>query len=222
ESFAYSISHDLRAPLRGIVGFTSILDEEYNDKLDTEGKRLISVIKNNTLKMGNLIDDLLAFSRLGRNEITKTQIDTNAMVEEVVTNANSKTNTIWEIDDFPYIKGDVNTLRQVWINLISNAVKYSRNREQPHIRIGVNRQENQTIFFIKDNGVGFNQQYEAKLFKVFQRLHNEREFEGTGVGLAIVEKIISKHGGKIWAEAEEGKGASFFFSIPDDFNTNNI
>jgi len=222
ESFAYSISHDLRAPLRGVVGFTSILDEEYNDKLDAEGQRLISVIKKNTLKMGNLIDDLLAFSRLGRNEITKTQIDTKAMVEDVVSNASSKANTRWEIQNLPDIQGDLNTLRQVWINLISNAVKYSRNREQPHIRIGANRQENQTIFFIKDNGVGFNQQYEAKLFKVFQRLHNEREFEGTGVGLAIVEKIISKHGGKIWAEAEEGKGASFYFSIPDDFNTSNI
>jgi len=222
ESFAYSISHDLRAPLRGIVGFTSILEEEYNDKLDAEGKRLISIVKNNTLKMGNLIDDLLAFSRLGRNEITKTQIDTNAMVEEVISNSNAKFSTVWEIQKFPAINGDTNTLRQVWINLISNAVKYSRNQDAPHIQIGVNRQENQNIFFIKDNGVGFKQQYQSKLFKVFQRLHNEKEFEGTGVGLAIVEKIISRHGGKVWAEAEEGKGASFFFSIPDQFNENNI
>jgi signal transduction histidine kinase len=213
ESFSYSISHDLRAPLRAVIGFTSILEEEYSSELDDEAKRLTSVIKKNTQKMGDLIDDLLNFSRLARNDIVKTHINSNEMVREVINGLDAKNNIRWNIQSLPDINADINTIRQVWINLISNAIKYSRNQQHSYIEIGTSMHEGQNTFFVKDNGVGFDQQYSHKLFKVFQRLHAANEFEGTGVGLAIVEKIITKHGGKVWAEAEEGKGASFFFTV---------
>lgn len=218
EAFSYSVSHDLRGPLRGIIGFAAVLEEDYGSKLDDEARRITAVIKKNTIKMANLIDDLLTFSRLGRQGITKTQIDTQRMVEEIIADLNIKNDEhsiTWEMRSLPDAYGDINTMRQVWINLISNAVKYSRKITQPHIEIGSFRHEGQTSFFIKDNGVGFDIKYKNKLFKVFQRLHNANEFEGTGVGLAIVEKIISRHGGKVWAEAEIGKGASFYFSLPE-------
>ena len=214
ESFSYSISHDLRAPLRAIIGYTSILEEEYSNKLDDEAKRLTSVIKRNTKRMGDLIDDMLAFSKLGRDGIAKTHISSNEMVKEIIDGLDGKNNIKWNIQSLPDINADIKTMRQVWINLISNAIKYSRNREHPQIEIGTSPHKGHNTFFVKDNGVGFNQRYSKKLFKVFQRLHTTEEFEGTGVGLAIVEKIISKHGGNVWAEAEEGKGASFFFTIP--------
>ena len=217
EAFTYSVSHDLRAPLRGIVGFTAILEEDYTDKLDKEAKRITAVIKDNTLKMANLIDDLLAFSRMGRQDIIKTKINTDEIVKVIInelTPDNGKTNIEWVIQSLPVIRGDINTIRQVWINLIANAIKYSRNKKHPRIEIGVFDRAEQTIFFIKDNGVGFDEQYKDKLFKVFQRLHSTTEFEGTGVGLALVDKIISKHGGKVWAEGEVGKGACFYFSLP--------
>ena len=214
EAFSYSISHDLRAPLRAIIGYTSILEEEYSNHLDDEAKRLTSVIKRNTKRMGNLIDDMLAFSKLGRDSIGKTRISSNEMVKEIIDGLDEKHNIEWNIQPLPDIDADLKTMRQVWINLISNAIKYSRNREHPRIEIGTSSQNGLYTFFVKDNGVGFNQQYSKKLFKVFQRLHTTEEFEGTGVGLAIVEKIISKHRGNVWAEGEEGKGASFFFTIP--------
>ncbi|MEO6723548.1 MAG: ATP-binding protein [Ferruginibacter sp.] len=214
ESFSYSVSHDLRAPLRGIIGFTSILEEKYINGLDAEAKRLSSIIKNNTLKMGNLIDDLLAFSKLGRSDLVKTHINTKELVKDVIKGLDAGKNIVWEIGPLPDMKGDPNTIRQVWINLISNAIKYSRNNEQPKIDIGTTHQNGQVSFFVKDNGVGFDQKYAGKLFKVFQRLHASNEFEGTGIGLAIVEKVISKHGGNVWVEAEKNNGAKFFFEIP--------
>jgi PAS domain S-box-containing protein len=217
EAFTYSVSHDLRAPLRGIVGFTAILEEDYASKLDKEAKRITAVIKDNTLKMGNLIDDLLAFSRMSRQDIIKASINTAEMVKEVINELGSNndgTDIEWAIQSLPAIKGDINMIRQVWVNYISNAKKYSRNNKHPRIEIGVLTPNGQTTFFIKDNGVGFDEQYKDKLFKVFQRLHSAAEFEGTGVGLALVEKIISKHGGKVWAEGEVGKGAGFYFSLP--------
>ncbi len=219
ESFSYSISHDLRAPLRGIIGFATMLEEDYGEKLDAEGRRITSVIKNNTLKMGRLIDDLLAFSRMGRQDIRKTNISTAVMVNEVIQDIvpeGHKGRLKWTIHDLPDMNGDINAMRQVWINLVSNAVKYSANKEQPQIEIGNKSTGEETTFYIKDNGVGFDEKYKDKLFKVFQRLHSPDEFEGTGVGLAIVEKIISKHGGRVWAEAEENKGACFSFSLPID------
>jgi PAS domain S-box-containing protein len=218
EAFSYSVSHDLRGPLRGIIGFAAILEEEYGSKLDDEAKRIISIIKNNTLTMGNLIDDLLSFSRMGRQDIIKSSVNTQIMVEEIIANLNTKNdkqNISWKIQPLPDMYGDISTLRQVWINFISNAIKYSRNTAQPIIEISSFMQEGQTAFQIKDNGVGFDASYKNKLFKVFQRLHSATEFEGTGVGLAIIEKIISKHGGKVWANGELGKGASFYFSLPN-------
>ncbi|HMI77335.1 MAG TPA: ATP-binding protein [Ferruginibacter sp.] len=216
EAFSYSISHDLRAPLRGIVGFTAMLEENYGNKLDDEARRITSVIKSNTLRMGNLIDDLLAFSRMSRQEIVKTNISTDALVKEIIREFDTagNNNIAWHIESMPETYGDINTIRQVWINLISNARKYSRNSEKPSIEIGSFRDKKSVVFFVKDNGVGFDPKYMDKLFKVFQRLHSVNEFEGTGVGLAIVEKIISKHGGRVWAEAEKGSGAIFYFSLP--------
>ena len=215
EAFSYSVSHDLRAPLRGISGFTAMLENKYGNQLDNEAKRIIAVITDSTLKMGNLIDDLLAFSRLGRQDITKTNIPTTNLVKEVVAELDTNDHTItWHIQPLPDTHGDTNTIRQVWINLISNAIKYSRNTKMPVIEIGFVDNEDQLTFFVKDNGVGFDDKYRHKLFKVFQRLHSAHEFEGTGIGLAIVEKIISKHGGKVWAEAEKNIGATFYFSLP--------
>lgn len=220
EAFSYSVSHDLRAPLRAIIGFTSILEEDYSSKLDDEARRITGVIKNNTIKMGQLIDDLLAFSRMGRHEIVKAVVNTNRMVNEVKDDIEKKQSTQknvgWIIHTLPSMKADINIIRQVWINLISNAVKYSGNKQEQVIEIGAYKQHDQTVFFVRDNGVGFDEQYKNKLFRVFQRLHAADEFEGTGVGLAIVEKIISKHGGAVWAEAALGKGACFYFTLPDD------
>lgn len=215
ESFSYSISHDLRAPLRAIIGFTTILKEEYVGKLGEDAIRITTIIKENTQKMGHLIDDLLAFSRMGRQDINKTSIDTDGMVKNVINEmAHGMNNIEWIVQPLPEMKGDINLIRQVWINLISNAIKYSGNREKPRIEIGTFRREGQTVFFIKDNGVGFNEEYKDKLFKVFQRLHSDDEFEGTGIGLALVEKIISKHAGKVWGESVLDKGATFYFSLP--------
>ena len=217
EAFTYSVSHDLRAPLRGIVGFTSILEDDYRDKLDAEGHRITGIIRANTLKMGHLIDDLLAFSRLGRQEIQKMNVDTNALLQEIIgelhlPESGKKIN--WDIKDLPPVYGDLKTLRQVWINLISNAVKYSSKKEEPVITIGHTTENGQQVFFVRDNGVGFDNKYRDKLFRVFQRLHGEDEFEGTGVGLALVEKIIARHGGRVWAEGIVGEGAVFYFTLP--------
>jgi PAS domain S-box-containing protein len=218
EAFTYSVSHDLRAPLRGIIGFTAILEEDYTDKLDDEARRITGVIKNNTMRMGHLIDDLLAFSRLGRQEVIKTSVNMTALINDIITEMQSNENmppVDWVIHELPVVYADINLLRQVGVNLVSNAIKYSGNRERPRIEIGSFNHEGQTAFYIKDNGVGFDDKYKNKLFKVFQRLHTAQEFEGTGVGLALVEKIVSRHGGKVWAEATLGEGAIFYFSLPD-------
>ena len=219
EAFSYSVSHDLRAPLRAIVGFTAILEEDYSNKLDAEAKRITGVIKSNTIKMGKLIDDLLTFSRMVRQDIIKTTVDNNRLVKEIIDNTgDSYKNIEWVVSSLPCVNADLNTLRQVWINLISNAEKYTAKAIQPKIEIGSFHKDKQTVFFVKDNGVGFDEKYKNKLFGVFQRLHSADEFEGTGIGLAIVDKIISKYGGKVWAEAALNKGASFYFSLPADEN----
>lgn len=218
EAFSYSVSHDLRAPLRGIIGFTNIIQEDFGDSMQEEEKRLFAVIKKNTEKMGNLIDDLLDFSRLGRKEISKTIFETEEMVKEVIEDLcriNPNTDAIvWNIGSLPAVQADISTIRQVWTNLISNAIKYSKTNVKPSIEIGSFKEQEQTVFFVKDNGVGFDEKYKDKLFKVFQRLHSENEFEGTGIGLALVEKIISRHDGKVWATGKPNNGATFFFSIP--------
>jgi PAS domain S-box-containing protein len=217
EAFSYSVSHDLRAPLRGIIGFTTILEEDHGSKMDQEAKRVLAVIKNNTLKMGRLIDDLLDFFRIGRQALSKTGIYTQLMVSEVIeelAHLNKGKEIEWEVHALPLINGNANTMRQVWVNLISNAIKYSSKKERPHIEIGSFMDNGQTTFFIKDNGVGFDNKYKDKLFNVFQRLHGVNEFEGTGVGLALVARIVSKHGGRVWGEGEIDKGACFYFSVP--------
>lgn len=219
EAFTYSVSHDLRAPLRGIIGFTAILEEDYSSKLDDEARRITGIIKANTLKMGHLVDDLLAFSRTGRQELLKTTVSMTGIVIEIINEikATGYNHRIeWNIGALTDVNADVTTIRQVWINLISNAVKYSGSKEKPRIDIGYTKQQGMYVFFVKDNGVGFDNRYRDKLFRVFQRLHSAEEFEGTGVGLALVEKIVSRHGGSVWAEGEVGEGASFYFSLPAD------
>lgn len=217
EAFTYSVSHDLRAPLRGIVGFTTILEEDYADKLDAEGHRITGIIKANTLKMGHLIDDLLTFSRLGRQELSKAEMNMDALVWDIINETlrpETKKKVQWVVGQLSTVNADLNTLRQVWVNLLSNAMKYSSKKDEPVINVGQYAENGEQIFFVKDNGVGFDNKYRDKLFRVFQRLHNEEDFEGTGVGLALVEKIIFRHGGRVWAEGTPGEGACFYFSLP--------
>lgn len=215
EAFSYSVSHDLRAPLRGIIGFANIIEEDYGNKMEQEEKRLFTIIKNNTQKMGNLIDDLLAFSRLGRKELTRTDVDMDAIVKETVNEADQKLagKVEWILNPLPPAVADYSTIKQVWNNLIGNAVKYSSKTAHPKIEIGSFEEDNKKVYFIKDNGVGFDPKYKDKLFRVFQRLHSENEFEGTGIGLALSDKIITRHGGSIWADGDINKGASFYFTL---------
>ena len=224
EAFSYSVSHDLRAPLRAIIGFSAILEEDYAEPLGAEGRRITSVIKSNTLKMGNLIDDLLTFSRMGRNDIIKGNVDNDGLVSEVIHSLDIKKypGINWKILPLPVACGETNMIRQVWVNIILNAAKYSAHSKPPAIHIGSYNSSGEIIFFVKDNGVGFDERYKNKLFKVFQRLHSGEEFEGTGIGLAIVEKIITKHGGRVWAEGTVDKGAAFYFSLPQKENLSNI
>jgi PAS domain S-box-containing protein len=216
ESFSYSISHDLRAPLRALNGYSKMIEDEYLTVLDGEGVRLLGNIRSNARKMGVLIDDLLAFSRIGRKELQKSVIDMKKMVESIVmdlgkTAEHHATITIGKLH---HADGDYSLLQQVWINLISNAIKYSAKREKPVIEIASVDSATEVTFSVKDNGSGFDMKYADKLFGVFQRLHNPAEFEGTGVGLAIVHRIIIKHGGTIGADARVNDGATFYFTLP--------
>ena len=218
EAFTYSVSHDLRAPLRIIDGFGEILLKDYGDNLDAEGKHTLEVIMANAKHMGQLIDDLLNLSRLGRTPLNIKQVGILELVEDVVHALTvmepNAVKTEIKIKPLTDCQCDANLLRQVWINLIANAIKYSRKSPSPYVEIGCEIKDAQTVYYIKDNGVGFDMKYYNKLFGVFQRLHKVSEFEGTGVGLALVHRIITKHNGKIWAEAAEQKGATFYFSLP--------
>jgi PAS domain S-box-containing protein len=216
DAFSYSISHDLRAPLRAIHGFTKMLSEDYTDKLDNEGKRLIETVLRNTGKMGRLIDDLLAFSKLGKKELRITTVDMTELATAVVNEIKYSSSPIKaSIVIHPLLPadGDSGLLTQVFANLISNAIKYSEKKDTPVIEVGCREEGDEAVYFVKDNGAGFDMKYYDKLFGVFQRLHREEEFEGTGVGLALVKRIITRHGGKVWAEAEVGKGATIYFSL---------
>ena len=216
ESFSYSVSHDLRAPLRGIDGFSKFLLEDFSEKLGPEGERLLNTIRMSTKKMGHLIDDLLAFSRIGRRELDKSNIVTQELVSSIyreVTSEEERNKISFSVDSLPIISGDSTLIRQLFFNLISNAVKFSSKKESPKIEVGITSEEGKNIYFIRDNGVGFDMKYYKKLFGVFQRLHSEGEFKGTGVGLAIVKSIVAKHGGKIWAESEINNGTTFYFTI---------
>ena len=206
ESFSYSVSHDLREPLRTIDGFSKILQDEYSNKLDEEAVRLLNTIRGGTAKMAQLISDLLSFSRLGRQQMKQTQIDIAKLAEDVCNDFKlqcQERNIEFKISEMSPAWGDLPMLRQALVNLVSNAIKFTRPRDNAIIEIGnkassCDMQEN--IYFVKDNGVGFEEKYTDKLFKIFQRLHSEQEFEGTGVGLALVQRIIARHGGRVWAE----------------------
>ena len=217
KAFAYSVSHDLRAPLRAIDGFSKFVLEDYGPKLDKEGNRLLGLIRSNTMKMDRLITDILSLSRLTRSEYRESRVDMTKMARSMVNEAATpeilgQLNLI--IDELPETYADATFIKQVWINLISNAIKFSSLKSAPEIRIGGYTKDDFNVYFISDNGVGFNPEYSQKLFGVFQRLHKADEFEGTGVGLAIVQRIIHRHGGTVWAVGEEGKGATFYFKLP--------
>ena len=216
ESFSYSVSHDLRSPLRAIDGYSKMFEEDHIGLLNDEAKRLLREIQYNAKKMGVLVDDLLAFSRLGRKEVEKQQININEIVEHILRDANNSTGrkAVIKINKLPMSYADYSLMRQVWTNLISNAIKYSEKKKSPEIEIGATDAKNETTYYIKDNGAGFDMNYADKLFGVFQRLHGTDEFEGTGIGLAIVQRIITKHGGSIRAEGKVDEGATFYFTLP--------
>lgn len=216
ESFSYSVSHDLRAPLRSINSYASILEEDHGDSLSEEARRLFKIIGKNARKMGTLIDDLLAFSRLGRTEIEKRNFRVKELVEHVVTelHLHDQDKVKVKLKNLPPASGDHKLVHQVFVNLISNAVKYSSKKKNPSIEIGCDTGQTWPVYYVKDNGAGFDMAYSHRLFGVFQRLHKDEEFEGTGVGLAIVHKIVTKHGGTVWAESEVEKGSTFFFTLP--------
>lgn len=220
ESFSYSISHDLRTPIRAVTGFASILEKKYLNQFDEEGKYLLRIITGQGKKMGQLIDDLLAFAQLGKKEIKKSKVNMAAMANEVLDEvlklAEKKYKAKITIKNLPDAPCDHDLIRQVWINLIENALKYSFTKPEPIIEISSSQNADSITYYIKDNGIGFDMKYNNKLFGVFQRLHNSEEYSGTGIGLAIVAKIIKRHGGKVWAEGKENEGATFYFSLPNE------
>jgi PAS domain S-box-containing protein len=217
EAFSYSVSHDLRAPLRAIDGYTRILVEDYEPILDSEGKRVCAVISREARRMGQLIDDLLSFSRLGRREMHSSRIDMKAIATSVFNELMKEENAgriNFQIAKLPPAKADSSLIHQVWVNLLSNAIKFTSRKERASIEVGSKTSKDELIYYVRDTGAGFDMEYSNKLFGVFQRLHSESEFMGTGVGLAIVQRIIHRHGGRVWAEGEVEKGATFYFALP--------
>ncbi|MCE3227904.1 MAG: hybrid sensor histidine kinase/response regulator [Bacteroidetes bacterium] len=216
EAFTYSVSHDLRAPLRALTGYTNILKEDYEEKIDDEGKRIINTISNNALKMNNLVDSLLNLSRLGKKELNRVAVNINILIREVLEELKSdyNSNVVFKIEKLPPVMADRELIKQVFVNLISNAIKYSSKKEHPVIEIYCTDKGEELVYSVKDNGAGFNMNYSSKLFGVFQRLHNQDEFKGVGVGLATVQRIINRHYGKVWAEGKVDEGATFSFSLP--------
>lgn len=216
EAFTYSVSHDLRAPLRHIDGFSQLLLEQHSAELPEEGQRFVSRIRDGTRQMGQLVDDLLNLARVGRKELSRQVTGLNSLVEQVVAEMKreSASRSIeWKVQPLPFVECDPALMKQVFANLLSNAVKYTRPRERAVIEVGARNQNGQPVIFVRDNGVGFSMKYADKLFGVFQRLHRPEDFEGTGVGLATVQRIIHKHGGRVWAEAELNRGATFYFAL---------
>ena len=216
EAFSYSVSHDLRAPLRAIGGFTRILTDDYAPQLDSEGQRLCSIVRQNAGKMGRLIDDLLAFSRLGRAEMCLSPVDMGTMASSVfheLTTPESRARIDFRVGTVPPAVADPTLMRQVWMNLLSNAIKFSSKRERALITVAGHQDAGEIVYAVQDNGAGFDMQYVGKLFGVSQRLHNARDFEGTGVGLALVQRVIRRHGGRVWAQGETDRGATFNFAF---------
>ncbi len=217
EAFAYSVSHDLRAPLRHITGFSELLGARCAGGLDDKALHYLDTISTSARDMGVLIDDLLEFSRTGRAEVAMEAVDMEAVLEEALAPLRHDTadrDIVWQIDPLPCVPGDRALLRQVWANLVGNAVKYTRDKAPAHIVIGAESRDDEVVFFVADDGVGFDMDHADKLFGVFQRLHSASEFEGTGIGLATAHSIVTKCGGRIWAEGAVGKGATFYFSVP--------
>jgi PAS domain S-box-containing protein len=224
ESFSYSVSHDLRAPLRAIDGFALMIEEDYKERLDAEGLRYLAVIRQNSRRMGALIDDLLEFSRLGRQTVARREVNVDSLVREVIEEVlhtellgergQAAPAPRIEVDPLPSARGDRGLLRQVWANLIANAVKYSSKAARPFIQVSGRQVGAENHYSVRDNGVGFNMEYAEQLFRVFQRLHRADEFSGTGVGLAIVQRVVTRHGGRVWAEGEVDHGAVFSFALP--------
>lgn len=217
EAFSYSVSHDLRAPLRHIDGFVGLLARQSVARLDERGQRYLNIIADSARRMGALIDDLLVFSRMGRAELRRTRVAPEALVHEAVEalqNEITGRRIVWNIGTLPEVEADPAMLRQVWLNLLSNAVKYTRPRNPAQIEIGCQPADGEFVFYIRDNGVGFDMQYVHKLFGVFQRLHRSEDFEGTGIGLANVQRIVHRHGGRVWATGRPDAGATFYFSLP--------
>jgi signal transduction histidine kinase len=217
ESFTYTVSHDLRAPLRAIDGFSKILSNKYQERLDDEGNRVLHIIRKNAQEMGRLIDDLLSFSRLGRQQVNLSEIDMMSLAKTVYDDQNAPHSDriiTFDVKDAPSVRADKILIRQVLVNLFSNAVKFTKPRTDAVIEFGGRKNGNENIYYVKDNGVGFDMSYADKLFGIFERLHDADEFEGTGVGLAIVLRAVQKHGGSVWAEAKINEGATIYFSLP--------
>jgi light-regulated signal transduction histidine kinase (bacteriophytochrome) len=211
------VSHDLRAPLRAIDGFSFILQESYADRLDAEGRRLIQVVRDGAQKMAQLIDDVLAYAHLARRELVTSVIDMNGLVEATLVSlqpAFTGRAIEMKVAPLPDTWGDREMIQRVWLNLLDNAIKFTARNENAAIEVGAYKEAGYTIYFVKDNGVGFSMEYVDKLFGVFQRLHGSEDFPGTGAGLAIVKRIVSRLGGRVWAEGKIGEGAAFYFAVP--------
>lgn len=218
ESFSYSVSHDLRAPLRGVVGFAEALVEDHAEELSGEALRKLRIVQNEARRMGQLIDDLLDFSRLGRKAFQLGDVDMRALAlstwQTLLQQQPDAVRVELQLDQLPAVVGDRSLLGQVWVNLLSNAIKFTGKQERPHVTVSSISDGKEHIYYVRDNGAGFDEKYQAKLFGVFQRLHHQNEFPGTGVGLALVQRIVQRHGGRVWAEGQPGQGATFYFSLP--------
>jgi len=217
DAFACSVSHDLRAPLRAVDGFARILEEEHASQLGEQGRRTLGVVRSEARRMGRLINDLLDFSRLGQHDMRLSDTDMNGLVRELFDQVKGRAadrDVDFRLGELPAARADSALLRQVWFNLLDNALKYTRKRRRVEIRIDGSRQGSELVYSIRDNGAGFDMKYADKLFGVFQRLHGPDEFEGTGVGLALVQRIVRRHGGRVWAEAQVDRGATFYFTLP--------
>jgi PAS domain S-box-containing protein len=221
EAFAYSVAHDLRAPLRAIDGFAHILLEEYENLLGKEGKRLCTIIYGESQQMGSLIDDLLAFSHISHTEMQMTMIHMEDLVKSIfckLSTPKSRERIDFRVGSLPNTLSDITLISEVWFNLLSNAIKFSSKRERAVIEVSSLQKEGSIVYLVRDNGAGFDMRYAGKLFTIFWRMHSEKEFEGTGIGLAIVQRLIRRHGGEVWAESEVNKGATFYFTLPQKIN----
>jgi PAS domain S-box-containing protein len=219
EGFSYSVSHDLRAPIRAINGFCSLLTKDHQAQLDAEARRKVAVIKSEAERMASLIDDLLAFSRLGRKALQPAEIDMRDLASgayQRLVNGQAQRPIEFRLGKLPRATADRSLLEQVWINLLSNAIKFSSKKDAPVVEVGAITDEREYVYFVRDNGAGFDTRYQDKLFGVFQRLHHGDEFPGTGVGLALVHRIVTRHGGRVWADARLGEGATFHFTLPKE------